>query len=69
MREFVELLDLSEHACVNPHAEHIEVYEPIHMENLWVTIFRCCAHVFSEPSARIEKPPVLRPLQVQGEAA
>ena len=61
MREFVELLVLSDHACLDPRAERIEVYEPITMETLWVTIFRCCSQVFSEPSARTETVPVLHP--------
>ena len=60
MREFVELLVLSDHACLNPRAERIEVYEPIGMESLFVTIFRCCSQVFSEPSARTPSVPVLR---------
>ena len=69
MREFVELLVLSDHACVNPHVERLEVYEPIRMEALWLTIFRCCSQVFTEASARTETSPTWRPLQVQGEAA
>jgi hypothetical protein len=69
MREFTELLVLSDHACSEPRVERLEVYEPIRMEALWLTIFRCCAQVFSEPSARVETPPVLRALKAQVEAA
>jgi hypothetical protein len=69
MREFVELLDLSDHACSNPSVERIEVYEPIAMQALWLTIFRCCSQVFSEPSERTEVPPALRTLQARVEAA
>jgi hypothetical protein len=69
MREFGELLVLADHACSNPHVERLEVYEPIRMQASWVTIFRCCSQVFSEPSARIETPPVLRSVEAQGEAA
>jgi hypothetical protein len=69
MREFVELQDLSDHACGNPCIERLEVYEPIGMQAVWLTIFRCCSQIFSEPTARIEKPRVWGPLRVQGEAA
>ena len=69
MREFVELLVLSDHACSDPRPERIEVYEPIAMAASWLTIFRCCSQVFSEPSARTETPPVWRPVAVQEEAA
>ena len=69
MREFVELLVLSDHACDSPRVERLEVYEPIRMETLWVHIFRCCSQVFSEPSERAETLPVLRPLPAQVVAA
>ncbi|HLZ27416.1 MAG TPA: hypothetical protein VKV73_08860 [Chloroflexota bacterium] len=69
MREYVELLVLADHACTDSRPERIEVYEPIGMEMLWVTIFRCCSQVFSEPSARPEAPPVWRPIAVQEAAA
>jgi hypothetical protein len=69
MREFVELLVLGEHACSDPRVERLEVYEPIAMQASWVTIFRCCAQVYSEPSARVQAPPVLRQLQAQVVAA
>ena len=69
MREFVEILVLSDHACSNPRPERIEVYAPITMATSWVTIFRCCSQVFSEASAHIETPPVWRPIAVQEAAA
>lgn len=69
MREFVELLVLEDHSCTEPRPERIEVYEPITMDMSWVTIFRCCSQVFSEPSARSEALPVFRPIAVQEEAA
>jgi hypothetical protein len=69
LREFVELLVLTDHACTNPRPERIEVYEPIAMQMSWVTIFRCCSQVFSEPAARTEALPVWRPIAVQEEAA
>ena len=69
MREFVELLILSDHACDEPRVERLEVYEPIRMETLWVQIFRCCSQAFSEPSERIDSLPVLRPLLAQVVAA
>jgi hypothetical protein len=69
MREFTELLVLSDHACSNPRLERLEVYEPIRMEALWLSIFRCCAQVFSEPSGRTETLPVLHALPARGEAA
>jgi hypothetical protein len=69
MREFVELVVLSDHACSDPQVERIEVYEPIAMRASWVTIFRCCSQVFSEPSERVEAAPTWRPIAVQEEAA
>jgi hypothetical protein len=69
MREFVELLVLSDHACLDPRAERIEVYEPIGMEMLWVTIFRCCSQVYSEPSAHTASVPLLRSLPAHVVAA
>ena len=68
MREFVELLVLSDHACLDPRAERIEVYEPIAMESLFVTIFRCCMQVYSEPSARAPSVPALRTVHQEAAA-
>ena len=69
MREFVELLVLADHSCTDPRAERIEVYEPIGMQMSWVTIFRCCSQVFSEPSAQSATPTVWRPVAVREVAA
>ncbi len=69
MREFTELQTLSDHACGNPHVEHLEVYEPIAMQTCWLTIFRCCSRIFSEAYTPIERLPALRALPAQVEAA
>jgi hypothetical protein len=69
MREFTELQVLSDHACSNARVERLEVYEPIRMETLWISIFRCCAQIYSEPSARVQTLPTLRALQARVEAA
>ena len=69
MREFVELLILADHSCSDPRIERIEVYEPIAMQSSWISILRCCSQVFSEPSERIEAPPVWRPVLAEEAAA
>ncbi|MDQ6671193.1 MAG: hypothetical protein M3069_10655 [Chloroflexota bacterium] len=69
MREFVELVDLSDHACTDPRVERMEVYEPIRMQAVWMSIFRCCSQVFTEPSEQAEEPPILRTLRPRIAAA
>ncbi|MGI9146644.1 MAG: hypothetical protein ACR2IK_08890 [Chloroflexota bacterium] len=70
MREFTELQILSDHACSTPQIERLEVYAPIRMQSGWLTIFRCCSQMYSEPAeVRLGTQPVLRALAAQDEAA